>query len=275
MTTTQKKSKESEGSKSYKTSKKLKAPEKGIKGKGEGKGKGSSTESTKSSSSKMKGVKSKGKGESKEPKAPKSTKMPEKMPKSTKMPSDGGGAAEVPNPLPIGNIRPEGITEGEGSTLFFTNLFYGGVQMVDVSTGDISEVVPNYGYFERAGVGLIYDDGFLFVCGAGPPFGLNETALHVYDVSTGEEVVTCTSEEPGFFFNDIAISGGVGYITDSQYPGLTTLDIDAAKTGECVVGTVDLPPEIFLSEDPNVFVANGKLGRGLLIVNLVLKILSW
>ena len=160
--------------------------------------------------------------------------------------------------IPIGNLRPESITRGDGSDMYFTNTFYGGVRKLDASTNEITEVVPNVGFFERVSLGIEYDDGYLFVCGSGPAFGANVSIVYVYDAESGEEVAACTStDNPGQLWNDIAILDGTGYITDSRLNLLYTLDVDAAKNGECVIGSIDLPSEFFLSET-NVNFANGK-----------------
>lgn len=159
--------------------------------------------------------------------------------------------------IPIGNLRPESITRGEGSDMYITNIFFGGVRKLDASSNEITEIVPNVGFFDRVSLGIQYDDGYLFVCGSGPAFGANVTIVYVYDANSGEEVAACTSSDsPGQLWNDITILEGTGYITDSRLNLLYTLDVDAAKNGECVVGTIDLPSEFFLSET-NVNFANG------------------
>ena len=159
--------------------------------------------------------------------------------------------------ISLGNIRPEGITTGEGSNVYVTNILYGGVRKVDVMTNETTEIVPNVGYFERVVLGLQYDDGYLFVCGSGPAFGANESIVYVFDAENGEEVAACTSiDTPGQLWNDITILDGTGYITDSRLSVLYTLDVEAAKDGECVVGTIDLPEQFFLSVD-SANMANG------------------
>lgn len=173
----------------------------------------------------------------------------------TEAPDEGSKNGEV---FSIGNIRPEGITAGDGSELFFTNLLFGGVRRLDLSTNEITEVVPNVGYFDLPALGIAYDDGFLFVAGAGPGItdNLNQTIAYVYNAESGDHVVACTAD--GNLWNDITIYDGTAYITDSRLNLLYTLDVNAAKQGECEVGAIDLPAAFFLAQG-DAFLANGTL----------------
>lgn len=189
------------------------------------------------------------------------TEAPTELPASSapsESPVQTTGNVTSASTISIGNLRPESITTGDGSDLYFTNIFYGGVRKLDLSSNEITEVVPNVGFFERVSLGIKYDEGYLFVCGSGPAFGANQTIVYVYDEESGEEVAACTSvDQPGQLWNDIAIMDGTGYITDSRLNFLYTLDIEAAKNGECEIGTIELPPQFFLSET-NINLANGK-----------------
>ena len=66
----------------------------------------------------------------------------------------------------------------------------------------------------------------------------------------------------------------MAYVTDSQQNKVMTLDVAAALNGECVVGSVLLPEEIFLTTVPDEFLANGKAERRLLRF-LLLDVLSF
>jgi len=128
---------------------------------------------------------------------------------------------------------------------------------LDVSTNEITEIVPNVGYFDLPALGIAYDDGFLFVAGGGPGFSddLNQTIVYVYNAESGDYVVACTSD--GGLWNDITIHDGTAYITDSRVNLIYTLDVDAAKEGKCILDTIGLPAQFFLA-DGDVFLANGK-----------------
>ena len=67
----------------------------------------------------------------------------------------------------LGNIRPEGIATGPGSLIYTSELIYGGIKSVDVVTGEVKQVVESFGAFQRAAVGLWYQDGVIFAAGGG------------------------------------------------------------------------------------------------------------
>ena len=120
--------------------------------------------------------------------------------------------------ISLGHIRPAGITQGEGSTLYVTNVLFGGVRKVDVTNGTVTEVVPNGAHLDRTAVAIAYHNGALFVAGGTGSATLGSVgAVYVYDAATGRELVSCSpGSVAASFLNGIAIVGAVAYATDPQ-----------------------------------------------------------
>jgi hypothetical protein len=171
----------------------------------------------------------------------------------------------------LGNIRPGGIAaQTDVDNVFYvTNLAFGGVRRLDVTTGTLATVVPNQPFWERGAVNVAYSSllGVLIVTGGGSVFGWRG-AVYVYDAETGTEMAACLpSGDPARYLNGIAIlDETMAYVTDSQRNVLTRLDINAAINGECIVDSIPLTVEStsganstdpFSTNDPNVFLASG------------------
>jgi len=276
--------------------------ERELNARGKGKGKGMMSKSTKSSkSSKSKSSKSgkgKGKGKGKcvngsfgvykmhvnrshfactiapgggrvddHPRMEEPTKSPVKAP--TKEPTKAPISAPVGGhkSIPLGNLRPEGIQKGPGSTVFVSQITYGGISSVDVKTSEIQQVVPKSDFLERGALAVGYTGDAFIVPGGGPvPFGFSQTAVYVYDAKSGDDIVTCFPfvGNDGFM-NDIAILDEKAYITDSGTPNLMVLNVNkAVNEGICDVSSIALPTEFFDIDFPG---ANGiaAYGDGLLI----------
>lgn len=170
--------------------------------------------------------------------------------------------------ISLGNVRPEYVLAGpDPSTLFVTQFCYGGVSSVNIVTGEIKEIVPKKGFLERGGIGIAYTGEAFIVAGSGPtPLGFSQTAVYVYDATTGEDIATCVPlvGDEGFM-NDIAIVDGKAYITDTNTPNLMVMDIDlAVKEGVCDVSSIDISEGFAGLDFPGV---NGivSYGDGLLI----------
>lgn len=169
----------------------------------------------------------------------------------------------------LGNIRPEGVTEGPGSTVFVSELLFGGVRKVDLETGEVEQVVESPGFATRGSNGLWYSHGAIWVAGTGPGSGFPlDAAVYVYDANSGEEIAACTFEGGGFV-NDVVVAGDTLFATDSTLPAIYTLNVDAALNGECLTGTIDLPPDVFTSTGFGEFKANGIVAykEGLIVGN--------
>jgi len=163
--------------------------------------------------------------------------------------------------LPDG-FRPEGITNGGGDTLYVTAFDTGSVLKVDASTGAISVLVPAQD--GRMGLGVKLDShGRLFVAGGATGHA------YVYDVHTGATLADYTLATGETFVNDVILTNGAAYFTDSFQPKLYQLPL--GQTGQLppAGGSVTIP----LSGDYQQvagFNANGielLPGGGLLVVN--------
>ena len=181
--------------------------------------------------------------------------------------NDSSAPLDVDRSIPLGNLRPEGITKGPGSTVFVSQITYGGVSSVDIDTGAVHQIVPKSEFLARGALAIGYTGDAFIVPGGGPvPFGFSQTAVYVYDANTGHDIATCIPlvGDDGFM-NDVAIVDGKAYITDSGTPNLMVLDVDSAvKKGTCHVSSIALPNEFFDIDFPG---ANGiaAYGDGLLI----------
>lgn len=149
--------------------------------------------------------------------------------------------------------------------MYTSELFYGGIKAVNVLTGTVQQVVPSFGPLtDRAAIGLTYFGHAIFAAGAGPQVGL-PAAVHVYDATTGADVVSCVVGEGGFF-NDLLVVDETLYVTDSTSSSLYVFDAMAMlKDGICDYHTITLP-DVFAVE-PGVFGANGiEVYKGGLII---------
>ena len=188
--------------------------------------------------------------------------------------------------------RPEGITEGPGSTLFVSQILSGKIMAVDVETGVTRDVVGTQD--GREAWGLEYyttsmfsdneddadgtnangpEEGYLFVAGGGPSYGEGVPEVYVYSVATGEPVVSCAPLDVnetghGAFINDVTIVNDIAYITDSFSQKLMVLDVASALDGNCTVTDI-LLPITFAPTSGDDWGANGVVAyhKGLLISN--------
>jgi sugar lactone lactonase YvrE len=120
-------------------------------------------------------------------------------------------AADSPFPgridLPDG-WQPEGIAVSPGGTFYVGSIPTGAVYRGDVRTGEGSILVP--GAAGRAAVGMKVDvRGRLFVAGGSTGKGF------VYDADTGAELATYQLTTATTFVNDVVVTRGGAYFTDS------------------------------------------------------------
>ena len=165
--------------------------------------------------------------------------------------------------IPLGNKRPEGIAAGPGDYLFVSEVLFGGVQRVNVLTGERKQIVPSFGLYRRGALGLAYYNGTLVVAGGGEtdaPFS-PPASLYVYDAETGTELAQCApSEDEGFvFLNDVTMIDSYAYVTDWYINKIMVVDVEAALDGDCVVKYIETPAEYFLSTPDTFPRANGKI----------------
>jgi sugar lactone lactonase YvrE len=119
--------------------------------------------------------------------------------------------------LPTG-FRPEGIEVGKGTTFYVGSVANGAVYRGDLRTGTGAILVP--GVAGKAATGIELDShGRLFVAGAGTG------TASVYDASTGASIRTYTLAGAPTFINDVVVTPGAAYFTDSQKPVLYRVPI--------------------------------------------------
>ncbi len=127
--------------------------------------------------------------------------------------SETGGARKLkPFPdviqLPVG-FRPEGIEIGKGSTFFVGSVADGAIYRGSLRTGGGSIFIP--GVTGRSATGLELDNhNRLIVAGAGTG------SAYVYDARNGNLLRTYTLATAPTFINDVVVTHGAAYLTDSQ-----------------------------------------------------------
>ena len=174
-----------------------------------------------------------------------------------------GPAAAAPFPesvpLPTG-YSPEGV-DTRGKTAYAGSLADGDVVTVDLRSGEVTPLVDNDPADGRVAVGLKVERGLVIV--AGGPTG----RAFVYDARTGAEVADLELTDPaaGTFINDVVVSGGAAWFTDSLQPQLYRVPLKGKGVGA--------PETIPLSGPAGEFVAgfnlNGIEAKGgeLIVVN--------
>jgi hypothetical protein len=157
----------------------------------------------------------------------------------------------------IGNKRLYGVTVGMEDDLYISELYFGGIYKLNMTSGMVDHLVPSFDFFQRPSAGLAYSRNTLFVAGLGPAFGV-DAAIHVYNAESGDQMVSC---EPPFSTGqilDITIVGDTAYATDSFLNQLIAMNVDDAIHGICNITSIFLPFNSFLSDD----VGNVELGTG-------------
>lgn len=128
--------------------------------------------------------------------------------------------------LPNG-FFPEGIAVGKGHTFYAGSLAGGAIWAGDLRTGEGSILVA--GEEGRLAVGMAFDErsGYLFVAGG------SGGTLTVYDTSDGSTVAELPLGPSGFL-NDVIVTNGAAYVTDSFIPQYFAVALDnrGAPTGD-------------------------------------------
>lgn len=141
--------------------------------------------------------------------------------------------------------RPEGITEGPGSTVFVSQILSGQVLQINVVTGARTTVVPTQTNRQAWGLWYLSNSNSILVAGGGPSFGEGVPELYQYDVSTGTLLAACapiTLNSFGSFLNDVTVWNNVAYVTDSVNGKLMAVDLaSSSSSSNCDVWEVDLP----------------------------------
>ncbi|WP_131736952.1 superoxide dismutase [Actinomadura roseirufa] len=139
-------------------------------------------------------------------------------------------------PLPNG-FRPEGITIGPGPVAYFGSLKDGAIYRADLRTGKGAILGPGPG---KSSTGLKNDGhGRLFVAGG------SSGDVRVVDDENGKVLASYHPPTGPALVNDVILSGGAAWYTDSTNPALYKLPLhgklpDAAEkvplTGDIVYG---------------------------------------
>ncbi|WP_175411577.1 superoxide dismutase [Streptomyces sp. TRM64462] len=167
-------------------------------------------------------------------------------------------------PLPDG-FRPEGITIGRSPFAYLGSLANGDVRRVSLATGRGRTVVPGGGV-DHPTIGLKIDrrERLLYLCGGG------SGEIRVADVHSGSHLRTFTVGSAGTFVNDVILTPGAAWFTDSFKPQLYRLPVGRHGEPGDAVATVPLAGEWQQGDD---FTANGITttpdGCDLLVVNTV------
>jgi len=145
-------------------------------------------------------------------------------------------------------VPGEAIGQEEGQTYaLVSELFYGGINSVNLATGDVAQVVPSAGFKERGTLGMWYDSdtGIIFAAGGGATFG-TPAKMYAFDALTGDVVADCSPsyDNPSALFNDVAVVDGTAYFTDSFTTTITKMDVAAAKNGDCALSYIALPNDL-------------------------------
>ncbi|HJS17375.1 MAG TPA: hypothetical protein VJ785_01405 [Anaerolineales bacterium] len=113
--------------------------------------------------------------------------------------------------LPDG-FAPEGIASGNGTTFYVGSIPTGAIYRGDLSTGQGELAVqPQPG---RNAIGLKFDPGTGYLFVAGGPTG----DAYIYDAETGDTVAILTLSDDPSFINDVVITQGAAYFTNSMQP---------------------------------------------------------
>jgi hypothetical protein len=175
--------------------------------------------------------------------------------------SSGAGERRLPEviQLPVG-FQPEGIATGDDASFFVGSIPTGAVFRGNFKTGTGSVLVP--GHSGRAAAGVAFDERGERLFVAGGPTG----KAFVYDAESGEDVATLGLTTTQAFINDVVLTRGAAWFTDSFNKVLYRVAI--ARNGSLgAVQTVPLSGDIVYQPGFN---ANGidaaRHGKALVIV---------
>jgi sugar lactone lactonase YvrE len=157
----------------------------------------------------------------------------------------------------------DGVAGGPGTTVYAGSLASGAVHRADVCSGQGSVLAP--GWQGRVAVGLKHSGGLL--CVAGGPTG----KVFVYDATTGADVAEYqVGPAQGAFVNDVTVTGGAAWFTDSFRPVLYRVALFAGRPFG-PAQEVPLGGEWTQIGGPGTFNANGIAttanGKDLIVVN--------
>jgi sugar lactone lactonase YvrE len=126
-----------------------------------------------------------------------------------------------------GATSTEGIATAGGPTFYAGELFSGDIFRGDLRTGEVTRWIDAPAGRMATGIRVDRADDLLFVAGAATGHA------YVYDLTSGDPVADL-AVAPGHFINDVIVSGGAAWFTDSNAPKLYRVSI----TGRGAVGGV-------------------------------------
>jgi hypothetical protein len=119
-----------------------------------------------------------------------------------------------------GASSAEGIATGAGSTFYAGDLFGGDIFRGDLRTGAVAKFIDAPSGRNALGIRVDLEHGLLFVAGGFTGQG------YVYDLSTGADIGQYQfGTPPGSIINDVIVSGGAAWFTDSLQPKLYRVPI--------------------------------------------------
>jgi sugar lactone lactonase YvrE len=161
-------------------------------------------------------------------------------------------------------FQPEGIALGVGHTFYTGSLNGGAIFRGDLRSGEVEMIAAPGG---RMAVGMKYDErsGLLFVAGGG--FG----TAYVFDGDTGELAVTYQLTPFASFINDVIVTRGAAYFTDSFQKQFYRLPLGPAGALPDPSDVQTIPLGAGFDFTPGAFNANGIVasqdGSTLILVN--------
>ena len=134
-------------------------------------------------------------------------------------------------PLPNG-WQPEGIAVGNGKTFYAGSRATGAVYSGDLRTGKGAVLVQ--GVAGRAATGLKFNQGRLFVSGAGTG------KAFIYDAKTGALIREYQLATAPTFINDVVVTNDAAYFTDSNRAAIFKLPLGNGGTLPAAAQTLPL-----------------------------------
>jgi sugar lactone lactonase YvrE len=162
--------------------------------------------------------------------------------------------------LPDG-FQPEGIAIA-GTQFYVGSIPTGRVYRGDLRTGEGDVLVQQQA--GRAAIGIKVDRGRLFVAGGGTG------DAYVYDATTGATIATYDFASAQTFVNDVVVTKGAAWFTDSMRPSLYRVALGPGGQPASTFTTVSLSGDYPAAHVPGSFNVNGidatPNGKTLLIV---------
>jgi len=115
----------------------------------------------------------------------------------------------------------EGIATGAGSTFYAGDAFAGDIYRGNLRTGAVAKFIDAPAGRNALGIRVDLEHGLLFVAGGFTGQG------YVYDLRTGADIAQYQfGTPPGSIINDVIVSGGAAWFTDSVQPHLYRVPIN-------------------------------------------------